>query len=360
LTLKELKEKLFQQYLIWNCRPTRIAGYLQNRLPPPGPAKLIDRRRIRVAALQLELKLLRKPLEYVDEMHRHTRKAAGAGADLAVFPEYNNLPLLGLLPGIDDFVEADREKTEGKKRGGNDLKGDQAGEDINMEEIYHYMSPAVQPLVHAIFSRLAKAYSMHIMAGSYTLADNGRVINRAFLYGPAGDLLGSQDKVHLLPLEMGWNLKCGSAFKVFETALGRLAMPVCMDATYYETFRILEHKKADIALLPVANPEEYNYWLALRGIWPRVQESLLYGVKSALVGSIGGMIFSGRSGIFAPLELTPRQDGVLAEVDSFDREAIAIADLDLQALHELRREHPWRDSNPELYRCNFPKIYRDN
>jgi predicted amidohydrolase len=78
------------------------------------------------------------------------------------------------------------------------------------------------------------------MAGSYTLAADGSVVNRAFLYGPDGKLIGTQDKVHLLPVEEEWKLRRGKSFKIFDTSIGCLAMPVCMDATYFETFRILE------------------------------------------------------------------------------------------------------------------------
>lgn len=351
MSLDGWKEKLYQRYLVWICRPARIAGHLQTSLPETGQPVPVDRRRIRVAALQVELRLYKDPLDYADEMHRRTREAAEEGARLVVFPEYNNLPLLGLLPGIEKMEEAYR-----KKEAGN--AGRDKEEDISLTEVFRYMSPAVQALVHTIFTNLSAAYGLHIMAGSYTLADNGDVVNRSFLYGPSGELIGSQDKVHLLPLEAEWNLKRGSLLPVFDTALGKLALPVCMDATYFETFRILEQKGADIALLPIADKQEYNYWLALRGIWPRLQESPIYGIKSALVGSIAGLTFTGRAGIFAPIEITPERNGVLAEVEPYDREAIALADLDLEALDDLRRNHPWRDSNPALYRRYFPGIYK--
>lgn len=354
MALNGWKEKLYQRYLVWICRPARIEKHLRSVLPGSGKhTPQADRHQVRAAALQLELKLFGSPIAFADEMHRRTREAVNEGAELIAFPEYNNLFLLGLLPGFDKMEEAYRK--EGKDANADQQK--KSEEDISLNDLFRYMSPAVQPLVNTIFSRLAAAYGVYIMAGSYTLADNGSVINRSFLFGPAGLLLGSQDKVHLLPVEEEWNLKRGGSFQVYETPLGKLALPVCMDATYYETFRILELRGADIVLLPIANLEEYNYWLALRGIWPRVQESQLYGIKSALVGSIAGMNFTGRAGIFAPLEITPQRDGVLAEVESPAHEGMAVADIDLEVLHDLRRNHPWRDSNPALYRRYFPEIY---
>ncbi len=353
MALNGWKEKLYQRYLKWVCRPGRIEKHLGTVLPSSArPASGIKTGLIRTAALQVELKLFKNPLHYADEMHRRTREAVKEGARLIAFPEYNNLPLLGLLPGFEKMEETYRKKAnEPKSKEGNKK------EKISLADVFCYMNPAVQPLVIALFSRLAAAYNIYIMTGSFALAANGRVINRSYLFGPSGLLIGSQDKVNLTLMETEWNMKRGSAFSVYETSLGRLALPVCMDATYYETFRILEKKGADIVLLPIANLEEYNYWLALRGIWPRVQESQLYGIKSTLVGNIAGLNFTGRAGIFAPLEITPRQNGVLAEVETCNNESMAVADLDLEALHSLRRSHPWRDNNQALYDRYFPKIY---
>lgn len=359
MALNGWKEKLFQRYLVWICRPARIRRYLRSALPDSPPAEAeekTDHIKIRAAAVQVKLTLHKSPLQFADEMHRRVREAVDEGAILVAFPEYNNLPLLGLLPGIEQMEESYRQKAISPDSASK--SEDKQQEDIKLTDVFHYMSPAVKPLVDAVFSSLAEAYKIYIMAGSYTLADNGSVVNRSFLFGPSGKMLGSQDKVHLLPIEEEWQLKRGANFNTYDTSIGRLALPVCMDATYFETFRILEQNETDIVLLPIANQEEYNYWLALRGIWPRVQESRLYGVKSALVGSIAGLTFTGKSGIYAPLELTPEKDGILAEVKPHDREAMAVADLDLETLHELRHNDPWRDKNPALYRRYFPEIYK--
>ncbi len=350
MPLNSLKINLYRKYLAWITRPSRVKKHLSGRLPSrlePGP---VDRNRIQVAALQLEFKLFKNPLDYIDEMHRLAAQAAEDGARLVVFPEYNNLQLLGLLPGIEKMEETalNAESETAKKN----------REDFSLPDLFRYMSPVVQPLVHTLFSKLAQSYGLYIMAGSYTLSDRGELVNRAFLYGPSGQLEGVQDKVNLLLMEQEWDVRRGKSFSICETPLGKLGLPVCMDATYYETFRTLELAGADIVLLPIANLEPYNFWLALRGIWPRVQESPVYGVKGALVGSVAGFTFTGRAGIFAPLELTANRDGTLSEVEPYDREAMAVADLDLEALQALRSDHPWRDTNPALYRRYFPHIYR--
>ncbi len=348
MDLSGWKEKLFRLFLGYSCNRFRVDRYLKSILPAQTERRVYQKDRLRVSALQVELRLFKDPLEYISSMHRLLKEAVADEACMVVFPEYNNLSLLGMLPGIEEAL--------GESDNNNEKPGLNG---ITLADIFTFLNPVFQPLVHRIYARFASAYRLYIMAGSYIISDDNKtVVNRAFLFSPDGHLIGTQDKVNLMPMEEELGFKRGEEIKVFHTEAGRIGMPVCMDATYYETFRTLELKKAEIVLLPIANMEDYNYWLAMRGIWPRVQESLLYGVKSALVGSIGRYKFTGKAGIYAPMELTPHGDGIIAEAVTYDQETVVTADLDLQKLSHLRLRHPWKDRNLELYNCYFPQIYR--
>jgi len=269
-----------------------------------------------------------------------------------VFPEYNGLQLLGMLPGVMELTSRAEQGGGGKNAPAGPAQGH------SVLDVFRFAAPFIERTTLSIFSSLASRCGLYIMAGSLVCLDNGSVVNRAFLFDPAGAPIGFQDKVHLFPTEQEWGFRRGSRFDVFPTAIGTLAMPVCMDATYFETFRILSLMGARIALVPIANAEPYNEHLALRGIWPRVQESLIFGIKSALVGRLLEFEFTGRAGLFAPLELTPRGDGVLAETNQHSETELVLADLYLEALEELRRGHPvMGDMNPPLYRRYFPRVY---
>ena len=344
------EEKLFRQYLYWQCRPARVKKRLLAQSEEKREIASIKGRCLRVAALQVEVELFSDPLDYVDAMHRRVREAAALGAHLVAFPEYNNLPLLGMLPGIEAMgEEVSRTET------GSAESADQPG--ITVADVVHYIGPAMAPFLDTLYSTLAAEYGIYLMSGSFLLPDGDQVVNRAFLYSPQGQLIGIQDKVHLMPMEAAWGVSAGTRFNLFDTEIGSIAAPVCMDATYFETFRILELQGAEIVIIPIANPEPYNQWLALRGIWPRVQECPVYGIKSALVGRLLGFEFTGRAGIFAPAELTSDGSGILDIVVSPEEEGIALAEIDLAELQKLRSDHPWRDNNQALYRRYFPRIY---
>ena len=351
MALDGWKERLFQKYLYWICRPARLRRKLSDLVKEGRAAPPREGRRLRAAALQVKIRLFKDPLDYAAEAHRRVAEAAAAGAHLVAFPEDNNLPLLGLLPGVEEMGEA---LAQGEAAPPPAAAG---APEITVADVIRYAGPVLAPFLHTLYSTLASAYGLYLMAGSFLLPDGERVVNRSFFYGPGGELIGTQDKVHLMPIEWEWGISPGREFNLFETAAGKMAAPVCMDATYFETFRILELQGAEIVIIPIANPEPYNYWLALRGIWPRVQECPVFGIKSALVGRLLGFEFTGRAGIFAPAELTPDSSGVLAEVESPEEEGMAMAELDLEALQELRRRHPWRDSNPALYRRYLPRLY---
>lgn len=128
-----------------------------------------------------------------------------------------------------------------------------------------------------------------------------------------------------------------------------------MDATYFETFRIAWQKGAHLVTIPIANPDpDYNYWTAMRGIWARVQETPVFGIKSALVGDFLGFRLTGQAGIYAPLELTPDKTGVIAEADTWDSEEIVMAELDFKSLEEFE---PELDTNKNFWERYFPGVY---
>ncbi|MDW7673350.1 MAG: nitrilase-related carbon-nitrogen hydrolase [Bacillota bacterium] len=356
--VNRLKEGLLLKLLLWHTRKARIDKALARLVTEAGQLGCSNRRdfgpqkmdKVTVAAVQGKLELVSSVEQYVERMFRYTEKAARKGAQLVVFPEDNGTHLLGLLPGMDKL---------GSDKGMDEALKEMAGGEAKVADIFGFLGPVTNQVYHYTFSRLAQLFQVYIMPGSIIIPDEGgQVVNRAFLYDHQGRQVGSQTKLHLLPVEHTWGISCGQELKVFDTPLGKLAFPVCMDASFYETFRLLTLMGADIILLPIANPEEYNYYKALRGIWPRVQENLVYGVKSALVGEAFGMTLTGKAGIYAPMELTPNRDGVIAESADSTGEGVVWATLDMQALWQQRAEK--RSHNPfnvELYEKYFPKAY---
>lgn len=339
--VEKIKANLFKKYLFWRVRKGRIKRYIKRSLNYLSEKNNEANKLLRVGAVQLKMKLYHDPLDFAEKMQQITAAAVSKGVKLLVFPEDNLIQLAGMLPGIET--------------GNSDINEEIAGGDININDVLKYIGPVIIKAANTIFSQLARKYNIYIMAGSGMLPGGDKVYNLAYLYSPEGRLMATQKKLHLLPLEDKWEIKTGDYLKVIKTEIGNLAFPICMDASYFETFRIASNLGADIVMIPIANPDpDYNYWTAMRGIWGRVQESGVYGIKSAMVGNFFGFKLTGQAGIYAPLELTPDESGILAEAVTYDQEEIVLADLDIGLL-EIERQ-----KNKALWERYFPDIYQNN
>lgn len=348
---RRVGETAFRLMLAWQGRPGRVSRRLAaHGLRPSQALRRIDPGSVRLAAVQLPLRLTPSPEAYVDLVVPFARQAAEQGAQLIAFPEDAATPLLGMLPGIDRLLAS----------GSLDRAAAELGDGVRVADVFAFIGPLARRVWTATFSGLARALRVYVHAGSAVLPDrDGCVYNVAALFGPDGRPVGWQRKLHLLPLEAEWGLRPGSDLRVFDTLLGRVGLPVCMDATYWEPFRILYLHGVEIAVLPTANPEDYDEWRVRRGLWARVQESPMYAVHSCLVGELLGLRLTGRSGIYGPGPLSPSGDGVWARVEDPRAEGVAVADVDLRALRAFRaRCGPERAFNLELYERYLPAIYR--
>jgi predicted amidohydrolase len=341
-----LREIGLQMMLRYRSRPGRIQRRLRrrgfrhkSRTPQVGV--------VRAAAVQLEFRLCETADEFADLIYDRVRAAVGEGAELIAFPEDTATLLVGIMPGLGPLLHT---LTVEQALG-------QIGEDVQVADLFRILGNATRRIYETTFQTLATGFGVHIAAGSAMLpGTDGRVLNIGHVFTPEGDVL-RQAKCHLLPLEVDWGLVPGEDLAVHDTSIGMIGLPVCMDATYFETFRILRLQGAEIVLVPIADQEyPYNRWKALRGVWPRVQESQVFGVQAALVGDVLGMRLTGHAGIYAPLELTPNGDGMLAISSAPEGETIVVADMDIAALQHYRQEHPL-ELNAALYERYIPRIY---
>jgi len=348
--MEELKQRIFSYYLQWATRAGPISRAVASVLGVARPpARTYDRRQVRVAAVQMELSLIADPAEYARKVAGLARQAVSEGAELVCFPEDAATHLVGMLPGIDKLARA----------GSVEAALGEMGMEVKVADIFRFLGPAMRRTYLATFAKVASALGVYIAGGSVVLPeDDGQVRNRQYLFAPDGRVVSSQAKMHLLPMEAGWGLSPGNEIVIYDAPFGRLGLPVCMDATYFETYRILTLLGAEIIINPSADPDDYNFWRKLRGIWPRVQESPAYGINPCMVGDFMGMKLTGKSAIVAPLALSPHGDGILAQVESYDREGMAVATLDLEALREYRQKVQVEASfNLDLYRRYFPAVY---
>lgn len=310
---------------------------------------------IRAGCVQREIKIVKSIEEYADMLHRFIKEGSEKGCDIIVFPEYNFLDLLGIFPFFDK-IKASFNKKDSNENENNNIKNK------DNELIYNILLSASEPIQRAleyILSFYAKMYSINIYSGSYLLREGKYLYNCGTLISRNGGILGRQKKLHLTDFEKNIGIRKGDKLLAFDLDIGRVACPVCMDATYFETFKIARNLGCDIIILPIANNENYNTYRALRGIWSRVQESFVYGLKSSLNGELLGIKFTGKSGIFAPILLTERKDGIVSISKNYYGNSLVVGDIDIKRL-ELEREKAeyFGDVNEIFERDYYSKTYK--
>jgi predicted amidohydrolase len=332
----------------------------------------IERRRLsedvnledtRVSCVQRQIQPVKNIEEYIDMLCGFIDQAVKEGSHLVIFPEYNFFDLFGLIPGF-NFLNQILNKKVIKVKVKDKDKGKEShlkGSNHFLATIFKGVAKPIEAGIKRIIALLAKGYGIYIYTGSYILKEKDAIYNAGSLFGSNGNLIGTQKKMHLTDFEIKLGIKRGNKMEVYSLPFGKVVCPICMDATYFETFRIAREIGADIVILPIANLEEYTVWKALRGIWPRVQESYLYGLKSSLNGWVAGMHFTGKAGVFAPLLMTEGEDGILSLSSSYEGNQLITANLSIKRLYEAREKADYHeDKNVEFEEKYIERTYGVN
>ena len=284
--------------------------------------------KVRICALQLEARAYSSLSDLVRDIDAHLHSAVNEGAELVCFPEFFGVFTLFASP----LVRTAFWKLTKKLPSGDGAAAGDSGFDLAQ-----YFGPfSFMPERYVdLMGRFAVRYGIWISCGSIPAYDGGKLYNRQILLDDRGKLAGTQDKLNLVPMETELGFSRGETLEVFETPLGKIAIPVCMDATYFETFKIAKGLGADFVILPIANMEPYNYHLALRGAAMRVTETNLAAIKPALVSGKGFPIeITGRAGIYFPLGFQRKS----REISSGEGSSMVVETLDINALKSYTPE----------------------
>ena len=209
-----------------------------------------------VAAAQYPIDQLESWDAYEAKLTGWVALAVEGGASLLVFPEYGAMELASLDPAT---------------------MGDLAG---SIESV-----SALLPRVDALHAALAARHGVHILAASAPRRDaDGKARNAARLFAPNGKC-GTQDKLIMTRFEREqWRISGSDALRLFDTALGRLAVLICYDSEFPLLARAAVEAGAEVLLVPSCTDSLHGYWRVRIGAQARALESQAYVVHSPTVG----------------------------------------------------------------------------
>ena len=100
----------------------------------------------------------------------------------------------------------------------------------------------------------ARKHSCYVIAGLNTLS-GGRTYNSAVLLDRRGQLVGQFDKIHPTEKELDQGIAPGAPDPpVFETDFGKIGIQICFDVNWWDNWKRLKEKGAQIVFFPAAYP----------------------------------------------------------------------------------------------------------
>ncbi|MEX0954376.1 MAG: carbon-nitrogen hydrolase family protein [Rhizobiaceae bacterium] len=190
---------------------------------------------------------------------------------------------------------------------------------------------------------LAAELGIHVHVGSTAIArDDGKVANRAFLFGPDGGLIANYDKIHMFDVDLdngeSWResntYEPGRETVVADLGFARLGMSVCYDLRFPELFRAQALAGAEILTVPAAftrQTGEAHWHVLLRA---RAIENGAYLIAAAQ----GGTHEDGRETYGHSMVIDP-WGSVVAEA-AHDEPGVVVAEIDIAQVEAARRKIP--------------------
>lgn len=239
--------------------------------------------------------------------------AVEKGAELLLFPEYGAMELVSI------FNQTIQEDLRSQVIELNALKDDFC----------------------RTFSNLAIKYNTIIIAPSLPILDNGRRINRVFVFSPKG-LAGHQDKFFMTRFENEeWGIESGEKIlSVFEAPWGSFGIQICYDVEFSLGSQLLSNAGASLILAPSCTETLRGATRVHIGARARALENQIYTVVSQTVGNASWSPAVDINYGFAAFYSTPDNDlpeeGVISTM-SPQQEGWLIEKLDLSKIEAVRQ-----------------------
>jgi len=241
-------------------------------------------------------------------------EATAQQAQLLVFPEYASMCLAACFPP--------------------DVRAD-------LHAQIHAMQALRETYVD-LHQQIAEQHGVYILAGSFPWqVDDGTFRNRAWLLAPDGRA-DYQDKRVMTRFEREqWHIAGGAELKVFDTALGCLAINICYDIEFPLLARAQAEAGAELILAPSCTDTLGGHHRVHVGARARALENQCYVAVAPLVGRAEGSpaidINIGHAATYGPSDRGFPDDGIVAS-GTLNEAAWVYTDIDLACVRRVREQ----------------------
>ena len=267
---------------------------------------------MKVAVAKYQIDAPRSFAEFAEKQSRLLAEAARARAEIVVLPEYLSLELAA---SFDATVSGSLP--------------------ASLRAIQEYRGLWLE-----LFSGLARAHRLHLVAGSFLLAQGARYRNRSDWFTPDGQH-DWQDKLQLTGFEKATGvIEPGDALTVFDAGQCRAGIAVCYDSEFPLPVRAQYEAGARLLLVPSCTDTAAGATRVRVGCLARALENRVFVAQSVTAGEAAWSpaldVNTGEASIYAPMDVGLPADGLLAQTNG--EQVWAVADLDFAALEASREQ----------------------
>ncbi len=175
------------------------------------------------------------------------------------------------------------------------------------------------------FKELSRECKIVICPGSYWQKEKNNIYHESSLIID-GEVQLKQRQIYLARWERELGFSRGTKIELKEIKDWNIALIISTDVFYPRVSRMAALKGADIVLSPVGFTGKKNRALQISGMWQEVQQNQFFAVESGYNGFLGEQSFWGESVIYAPLEMTEKENGFLTRTKG--QQSLIITELD--------------------------------
>jgi len=210
-------------------------------------------------------------------------------------------------------------------------------------------------LLQGFVSALAKQHGIFLVAGTLPLITrparageaperlgDGRVRPASLVFNPQGEIIARYDKMHLFDVEVSDrqaryaesdSFEPGDQVVAVDTSVARIGLTICYDLRFPELYRRLFNDRVELITVPSAFTRvtgEAHWEVLLRA---RAIENQCY-----VIGAGQGGVHNEKRETFGHSIIIDPWGRILDMLGT--GEGVAVSDIDLDYLHELRRKMP--------------------
>lgn len=202
---------------------------------------------------------------------------------------------------------------------------------------------------------LARQLQVNLIPGSFLVQEKEGLFHQAHFIDKRGKVTGYCCQTHLTPEEVGAGWQMAMELPLVDTPLGQVAIMLNRDCWQPEVWRMVTLAGADLVVGLTMVPAPYSESKQLAGIWQNIQQNQVLGLECCGQGQWQGQAYQGRSGFFAPCEMTPGFTGKLA---GEEEAGFLVCSLDFARLEQVRREYPLLEQlNIPMYQKKLLSLY---